>query len=863
MTSIKSSVAACCIAALLPIAPVAAATLTVNSLADDGNGTCTAAKCTLRDAILGTSAGDTVGFSLPASSTITLTNGQLLIDKNMTISGPGPGALSVRRSSAAGTPSFRIFNIAASATATLSGLTIANGLVAVVGGSGGGILNNGVLTIVNCTISGNALTDGGSSGGGISNFGNKSLTIIDSTISDNSTTASGGGIFSAVGTLTITNTTLSGNSAGSGGALLNTSGGIVNIGNATISGNTAGDGAGTYHTNGTVTFTNTTISGNTASGNGGGIARNLATVNVRNTIIALNTAPNGPDILGLVTSQGYNLIGNNKDATITTAPGAIGDQIGTAVTPKDPLLGPLQNNGGLTRSQAPLPGSPAIDKGDSSGASTDQRGFVRPVDTPSIVNAGDGSDIGAYEVQPDQLIGCSESNLVVNNNNDGGAGSLRAVIASACGGSAITFSANVRGTITLSSGELAIGKNLVITGPGANLLSVQRSAAAGTPSFRIFTIAPATVKATIAGMTVANGSSGPGGGISNVGTLALLHAAVSGNAGNAGGGIFNSGTLTITRSTISGNTVSNNIIAGSGGGIFNSGGTLTITSSTISGNTAMGPGGNSDSGGGILTNVGTVTITNSTISGNSADLGGGIRNVNGGTVNARNSIIALNTSASGPDVSGPLQSQGLVLVGTVDGNGSVTPLFADQIGVTAAQLNLGPLQDNGGPTRTHALLSGSVAINKGHSSGAVTDQRGFARPVGTGLVPGSDGGDVGAFELGGGNIDIDGNRGYDALTDGLLIIRYLFGLTGSTVTNGAIGVAPVRSTPTEIIQYLDSIKPVLDVDGNGQADALTDGLLIIRYLFGLRGPALTAGAIGAGSMRTPTQIETYIQSLIP
>ena len=126
--------------------------------------------------------------------------------------------------------------------------------------------------------------------------------------------------------------------------------------------------------------------------------------------------------------------------------------------------------------------------------------------------------------------------------------------------------------------------------------------------------------------------------------------------------------------------------------------------------------------------------------------------------------------------------------------------------------------------------------------------------------------------------DIDGNNSYDALTDGLLVIRYLFGLTGDALVNGAVGNAQVgppiksqttsnaasRSTPAEILQYLDAIKANLDIDGNGQSDALTDGLLVIRYLFGLRGNALISGAVAASATRkTAAEIETYLQSLMP
>lgn len=267
----------------------------------------------------------------------------------------------------------------------------------------------------------------------------------------------------------------------------------------------------------------------------------------KNTIIALNTAPTGPDVDGVLTSQNFNLIGNSSGATITPANQA-GDQIG--VTPTDLNLGPLQDNGGSTKTHALLSGSKAMERGHSSGSNTDERGFPRPVDDPSIVNAsgGDGGDIGAYEVQGHLLPGCSAINRIVNNNNDGGTDSLRDVIANVCAGSTITFAPNVTGIIYLTSGDLLINKSLTINGPGANLLSVQRNAP--TSGFGILRIAPASVIVNISGLTISNGFANGaydsglafGGGISNIGALTLTNAVVSNNtAGDGGGGIYNNG----------------------------------------------------------------------------------------------------------------------------------------------------------------------------------------------------------------------------------------------------------------------------------------------------------------------------------
>ena len=112
-------------------------------------------------------------------------------------------------------------------------------------------------------------------------------------------------------------------------------------------------------------------------------------------------------------------------------------------------------------------------------------------------------------------------------------------------------------------------------------------------------------------------------------------------------------------------------------------------------------------------------------------------------------------------------------------------------------------------------------------------------------------------------LDVDDNKRVDALTDGILIVRYLFGLTGAALVNGAVGTNANRTNPQQLVMFLDDIEPMLDVDGNGQVDALTDGVLIVRYLFGIRGGNLTQGTLGAGATRNGAQIEAYLSSLIP
>ncbi|MEP7098782.1 MAG: hypothetical protein ABI748_14070, partial [Dokdonella sp.] len=113
-------------------------------------------------------------------------------------------------------------------------------------------------------------------------------------------------------------------------------------------------------------------------------------------------------------------------------------------------------------------------------------------------------------------------------------------------------------------------------------------------------------------------------------------------------------------------------------------------------------------------------------------------------------------------------------------------------------------------------------------------------------------------------LDVDNNNAYDALTDGLLVLRALFGFTGDALTSAALGNNALRMDALDVSTYLNDVRPRLDVDGNGQSDPLTDGLLIVRYLAGLRGPALIQGVIGPGATRTGAlQIEVYLQTLKP
>jgi hypothetical protein len=268
--------------------------------------------------------------------------------------------------------------------------------------SGGGIYNDhGTLTVNNSTLSGNSAY---LPGGGIYNTYLSTLTVSNSTLSGNFTTginSDGGGIDNG-GTLTLSNSTLSGNSAGAYGGGIDNVGypyyGTLTVSNSTLSGNSAGYGGGIYtpSTN-PATLTNVTLTANRAT-YGGGVYGYGGLLVLHNTLIAGNfdgaTGTTPDDISGALDPSGdYNLIGDGTGMT-GLSNGVNGNLVGSAANPIDPLLGPLDDNGGPTLTHALLSGSPAIDAGNNAYATDwDQRG-------PGFRRIVNGTiDIGAFEVQ--------------------------------------------------------------------------------------------------------------------------------------------------------------------------------------------------------------------------------------------------------------------------------------------------------------------------------------------------------------------------------------------------------------------------------------------------------------------------------
>jgi Prealbumin-like fold domain len=412
----------------------------------------------------------------------------------------------------------------------------------------------------------------------------------------------------------------------------------------------------------------------------------------------------------------------------------------------------------------------------------------------------------------------------------------------------INFASNVTGTIALTSGLIEISQNVNIVGPGASSLAVSgnnNSAIFTVDDGAVVSITNLTLTKgndttgngggailnngglSLSGVTVSNSTTstnggaiynfgvlsivnsdffgnstvnGTGGAIDNENTLTVTDSSFTTNSAQTGGGIYNDGALTVTIDILSDNT------AADGGGLFNYGG-ATITDSEISNNTATftnGGGIDSESettiinstiadntavgyGGGIYGNY-SVTATNVTVADNLAQYGGGIYVAIGGDSKFDNSIIANNSSYAGNvDVDGgPLDSSSAYnLIGVAGSSGLTTGENGNKVNVAA---DLGTLQNNGGPTETVALLSGSPAINAGDNSLAtdangnllVTDQRGDFRIVG-GAV------DMGAYEYAsttpaslvvtptGDFLTVNTTADFVAYTPGLLTLRQAVG----------------------------------------------------------------------------------------
>jgi CSLREA domain-containing protein len=590
---------------------------------------------------------------------------------------------------------------------TLSGNHLSNPVLVIPSGA--------VVTLRNLTVS-----DGGD--GGINNSG--TVTLDGLTVSNNSSLSQGGGILNN-GMMWLLNSTLTGNSAQFGGGMRNGATGIVV--NTTISGNSATNQVGGLRNLGTLTLVNSTVSNNSAFYAYGGIeiaASVSTTLNLYNTIVANNyvTGSNAGDatydvdcynnnIPGAVTVN-YSLV---RSGNCNVSNGVNGNLTG------DPLLQPLANNGGLTQTFLPLPASPVVNAGNNSylkeaTLNLDLNGDKDKLDTLSTDQRGAGYarvragtvDMGAVEV-PAPFTG-----LVVDTTSDADLQgcsadandcSLRGAInlANTLGGAqTITFDSSVFSTaqtITLTSALPYLSGTVTIDGGTAGRVTISGNHL----NSRVF-IVPIGAVVKLRNLTVSDGGVG---GIFNGGTLTLDGLTVSNNSTSSGdgGGILNNGVMWLLNSTITGNSAQF-----SGG--FRNNGTAIVVNSTISGNSAT-----YEVGG--LRNANTMTLINSTVSNNSAVYySGGIEVSPFSTLKMYNTIVANNylVGTYAGDQVRDIECRNLASVQAYNSLVKDGTCLNNGTGNRTGDPLLGSLGDNGGSTLTSLPQPSSPVINAGDSN---------------------------------------------------------------------------------------------------------------------------------------------------
>ncbi len=727
---------------------------------------------------------DTITFdSALVGQTIDVSLGELQITDTSgttTITGLGHDVLAV-----SGGDSSRVLSIRSGATVAISGLTISQGFSTE---DGGGIANGGTLTVSDCCFFSNTST--GNGGGGIANSG--TLTVSGSEFADNQGYY-GGAIGNDYGrTATITDCTFSLNNGAAGGAVC--SGGELTIDACSFSRNTAAYGGAVCCVGGTMELTDSDFSDNVASVHGGGV-QTAGSVTITDCTFTGNTAD----------SDGGGLQIGSGEATITNC--TFSENLA------DGEGGGICNTSGTVT----IDDSTVSDNRANWLAGGIQNRATMTV-TNSTIQANSSRSAGAFN---------NEATLILNEGmltfSEGMLTLVDSIIADNVADSDVGGIFNMGGTVIVLrctiTGNVAEGDN------GGGLFN------AGTLSITDSTVSD-------------NWAADSGGGICNWdnGTVTVTGSTLSGNHAEVrGGAIFNRagssswcGTITIINSTLDGNSA-----VGPGGGIYTGpyGGTFTIDNSTFADN-------HSDADGGAIYSIGwflgssSTTIANSTFCGNSAaGSGGAIYNGSlGCTLAISNCTLTANNAATGGGIFS-LSAHTTALTSTIlagNGGNTVSPdldgaadlsnsLIGDATGSTLLEAPFGapdvdgnligglehgiidprlaPLDDNGGPTPTMALLPGSPAINMGSNpTGLTYDQRGDGFPRTVGFAT-----DIGAYEF-----------FSDDITPPLVTT------TGPAHTSNPTPAITVTASD-EGSGVADGTLVVLDVDLNGDGDFADPG----------------------------------------
>ncbi|WP_420456924.1 choice-of-anchor Q domain-containing protein [Rubrivirga sp.] len=756
--------------------PASAATITVDSATDDGAG------CTLREAVAsantdtavgGCTAGDDSNDEIQfAVATVTLTAGQLTITEEVTVSGP------VTITAASGS---RIFQVDGDDDVSFADVTFQ-----------GGRDNGGALLIT----------------------GGADVTVTDGAATQNRAPVFGGAFWvSAEGSLTVDGTSFTGNQA---------------------RGSAANEGGGAIYTDGgDVTVTDATFTDNRAlgtSGSGGAILNpNGASLTVMSSAFTLNRSQRAGGAIETVGGATLITGGSFDRNTAGTNPGNGGAVHGggdvSIVIAETVATGNRANEGGAYWISG-------------SGTMT-----LQGITATGNIAEGADADKGGGAVYSDGGTlridtGSAPSNLS-QNRATGASGSGGAVLVN--GGTAmfinVTFSQNrsqrAGGAIEITAGD-ADDEVEVTVSSGTFMANVTAMAPGNGGAIHTTT---GDIDLTIADTEFSGNEAGSEGGALwiNTGTmLALMGSDLTSNeargsgADNGGGGLYvNGGDATVTTTTINANRTFGQTPAG--GGILAGGGTTTVSQSLIVNNTSGNGGGlavldgasatvenstiyanNARLGGGVFSMSGSIDFDSATIAENEATVGGGglynqnTPNQGDPFVTLRNTIVADNQATNGPNLQGRYGSNGWNVIGTTPSALTFPAQSSDQTGTDPM---LEPLADNGGPTLTAALMSGSPAIDAGNTDLDV-DQRGVAR---------TEPDDVGAVEFG------DATGGGE---EGMALV--ITGVIDATLSGG---------TPKAIEFYV--LEDVADLSVYGVESANNGG--------GADGPEFTFPAVSASA----------------
>ena len=749
---------------------------------------------------------DPAVFATP--QTITLTAGQLELTDSAatTITAPAVGV------TISGNNASRVFQVDPSVTADLNGLTITGGLGTGNGGGGIFVKSKATANLMNCTVSGN------------------------------STSVAGGGIYTTFGShTTLVNSTVSGNTARFGAGIYAKSTNLT-LSNSTVSGNTGTIGGGIFAIGTNMAVTNVTISGNHArhaSGGGGIYMADDVNLSLNNSIVAGNTAASSADDIYKLdfvnpVSGSNNLIGTGGAGGLIN--GVNVNQVGVA----NPLLAPLGSYGGLTQTVALLPGSPAINAGNTSLAigTTDQRG-------KSYIGT---ADIGAFESQgftltpvagstPQSTVrGTAFTNplavTVTANNavepvNGGvvtytvpGSGPSAMLVGNpatiASGTASVTATANSslgNYNVTATAGGVATPASFALTNSSPNSLIVNTTSDVVDPfdgknSLReaiayanTFTSSAPTITfdASVFGSAQVITLTGGQLGLTDTSEPITITApttglTISGNNTSRVFQVFKNATANLNGLTI---TAGNAGSKGSGGGIYDYEGTVNLTNCTVTGNSAQ-------YGGGILVyGAGSAaTLTNSTVSNNTAYWGGGAYASYGGSLTLVNCTVSTNSSTDGGGIAAYHGSSMTVTNCTVSGNSG------SRYGAGITVVN------NSHGTLTNVTVSGNTAATGGGSGLYVLNSSTVT--LNNTIVAGNTNGDIFVYQASNvsGSNNLIGTGGSGGLVNGV---------NGNIVGVANPLLAPLGNYggPTQTIALLPG-SPAIDAGSNALAVGTTD-----------------------------------------